>query len=151
VALFALVVSLVVANVSFFNGFLVKTEVDRLCNVIRYLQRCAMVENKNHVLVFDEKNQSYSFDSRTYKLSKQVTFGFLSGAKGPPSKPSKAIDKSITFKDAKIICYSDGIIQSGMVYITDAAKKNMYAISCAVAKVSYVRIYKFNKKWTLLS
>ena len=150
-ALFFLIVYLVFANVSFLNRNVVRAEADKLCNVLRYLQRCAMVSNSNQEIVFDEKNNQYSFEDQTYKLSKKVIFGVSNGVKGPPSLSNKIIKSPITFKGNKLVFTPDGIMSSGTIYLTDEDKNFLYAISVSVAKVSYVRKYLYNHKWILIS
>jgi len=150
-ALFFLIVYLIVANVSFLDRNIVRAEADKLCNVFRYLQRCAMVSNSNHEMIFDEKNNQYSFGDRTYKLSKKVNFGVSDSVKGPPSSPNKIIKSPITFKRNRIIFTPDGIMGSGTIYLTDVDRNFLYAVTVSVAKVSYIRKYLYNCKWILLS
>jgi len=150
-ALFVLIAYLLVANVSFLNRSIVRSEADKLCMICKYLQRCAMAANKKQILHFDELRQEYSFNGVVYRLPGKVNFGYLKGVKGPPSSPKKEISKPITFKSHKIIFYPDGIISSGAVYLTDCDRQYLYSISSAVAQVSYIRKYTYNGKWILIS
>jgi len=151
IALSTLVVYLLVINVSFLNRSLAIAELNRLCSVLRYLQRFAMINDKKQIIEFDEENNKYSFGGFTYRLPNSVIFGTLPGVKGPPSAPKKKIKSSITFKSSKIVFNSDGIIRPGTIYITDVDRECLYAISCSVAQVSYLRKYRYNGKWNLIS
>ena len=149
-ALFALIVSLTVANVSFLNKSTVSAEVDKLYSICRYLQRCAMLSNEKQELIFDEANGRYTFNGCTEELPAQIKFGIIPQIKGPPSSPKRQITSPITFKLSRIIFHPDGIIQPGTVYVTDNNQSCLYALSSSVAHVSYLRKYTYNGKWTLL-
>ena len=149
--LFVLIIYLLIANVSFLNRSIVRSEADKLCMICRYLQRCAMAANKKQVLIFNEATQEYNFNGVVYTLPSKVKFGFLAGIKGPPSSPKKLISKPITFKSNTIVFYPDGIISSGAVYLTDYDRQYLYSISSSVAQVSYIRKYTYNSKWILIS
>ena len=155
IALFCLLIGLVVANVRFLNRYLLRAQVDKLCNTFLYLQRSAITSGEDKILYFDIKDNSYSFEhnfeQKYFKLPKKIQFGVFAHAKGPPSSPSREIKSPITFKGNKVVFHKDGIIDSGTIYITDMRKKYMYAISCSVAQVSYIRKYMYKSKWTPLS
>jgi len=150
-ALFFLIIYLVMANVSFLDRDIVRVEVDKLCNVLRYLQRSAMVSNSKQTISFNEKNGSYRFEGQSHKLAKQVIFGFTSGTKGPPSSPIRLVTSPITFKGNKLVFTPEGIMSSGTIYLTDRERKFLYAVSVSVANVSYIRKYLYDGKWILLS
>lgn len=154
IATLSLIIALLAANINFLNRFILRSEVDKLTSTIIYLQRCAISSGKDQVLEFDIKNKQYKFDTKVCKLPRQVEFGFCFDVKGPPSAPISVIKSPVTFKDNKIIFYSDAIIDSGTVYITDVDKKFMYAISSSVGQASYIRKYVYNfgdtGKWVLI-
>ena len=61
------------------------------------------------------------------------------------------IEKAITFPGYAIHFYPTGIISSGTVYLVDKKKKCMYALSNAVSQVSYLRLYRYDGRWKLIS
>ncbi len=150
-ALIALIMALVGANYSFLNRILVRSEVEKLCVICRYLQNGAVVKNTQQALAFDAANNTYAYNNQHHKLSAQVTFGFLPGTKGPPSSPQAAIKNPITFPKGKITFHPDGIISSGTVYLIDSSQQFMYALSSPISQVSYLRKYQYNKGWKLIS
>jgi hypothetical protein len=136
---------------SFIYRGLVKQEAEKLALVCRYLQHAAMMSNETKTLIFDRKQHCYRYDSCSVKLSNQVEFGVLEGSKGPPSNPTRLIESPISFKNEKIIFYPDGIIQPGTVYLIGKNTQIMYALSCPISQVSYVRIYKYDGSWQCVS
>ncbi|MCK5632977.1 prepilin-type N-terminal cleavage/methylation domain-containing protein [bacterium] len=149
-ALCALVVTLTVVNVSFFNRSFVRSEVDALHMACMYLQQSALTTGKSQTLEIDVEKNCYSFDGRTKKLLSSVVFGASKNLKGPPSSPQKLIASVSTFKKSKIVFSPDGIISSGTIYIADRDKKITYALSSGIAQISHLRKYHYNKKWVLL-
>jgi len=148
ISLFILLVGLIVANISFLNRYLVRAEINKMYNVFRFLQKSAMVSGQDKVLEFDIEKRQYRYGKKIFTLPAQVAFDVVPGAKGPPSGPKKEIRSPVTFKGKKATFKKNGIIGSGTVYITDAGKHIMYAISSSVAQVSYLRKYMYSKKWT---
>lgn len=148
IALSVIFASLIFANISFIHRYLLRAEVDKIFNVCRYLQRCAQISGEKKVLYFDIKNNIYMYDNKMCRLPKRIKFGTIPGVKGPPSSPRKIINSPITFKGNKVVFHPDGIIQSGTVYITDNKNRFLYAVSCSVSQVSYLRKYLYNQTWT---
>lgn len=149
-ALCALVVGLTIVNVSFLDRGIVRSEVDKLYSACMYTQQCALAMGQQYELVFDEQNNSYTFAGKTERLRPPVVFGVVAGAKGPPSSPSKKITKPITFKHKKILFGPTGSISSGTVYLTDAKRNCLYALSNGIAQVSHLRKYSYTGTWKLL-
>lgn len=134
-----------------FDRLIVKTEVDVLYLAIKSLEQKAITSGKPCELVFNEKDNTYTADGIAYHLHSPAIFGILERVAGPPSNPQKIITKSINFPDNKITIYADGVIQAGSIYITDKNKQYLYALTCPVADISYLRRYRYNSRWTLLS
>jgi len=151
VALCALVVTLMVVNVSFLNRSVIRVEVNKLYTACMYVRQCALTTHQEQTLIFNKKNNSYSFDGRVEHLSSSVTFGVIPGAKGPPSSPQKLLSSPITFKKDRIVFYPDGVISSGTVYLTDYQRQSLYALSNGIAQISYLRKYLYTGRWQLMS
>lgn len=149
-AIFCLVITLTFSNVSFLEQSVAHSEIDKLYFVAHYLQRRAQMTNQEQELQFDRFGKSYSFNGRKEMLPQGIEFGTLPGIKGPPSSALHAITNPITFKGEKIIFHPQAIMQSGTVYLIHKKSQNMYALSCAVAQVSFLRKYRYDKRWILM-
>lgn len=150
VALFTLVVTLGMMQLSFLDDTIAHAEVDKLATVCSYLQQKAIATDKDQVLVCDEQKNKYSDGKMNEILSSRISFGYLPNVLGSPGSPSHKITKAITFADSSIHFYPTGIISAGTVYLADKNKKTMYALSNAVSQVSYLRLYRYDKGWKLL-
>src|SRR6266404_3269859 len=139
IALFALVVTLGMMQLSFLDGTIAHAEVDKLTVVCSYLQQKAITTDKDQVLVCDEQKNKYSDGRMNEALSSRISFGYLPNVLGSPGSPSRTITKAITFADSSIHFYPTGTISSGTLYLTDKNKNIMYALSNAVSQVSYLR------------
>lgn len=149
-ALLVLLVTLSFQFADVYNRCFVRAEVEKLHSLCLYLQRKARIENSAQYLAFDTSNNSYQSDSIKHKLTNGVIFGFIEDVKGPPSAPLYSISNSVTFKESKIVFHPDGTIGAGTIYLTDRRKSCLYALTSGIAQVSHLRVYKFDKKWTLV-
>ncbi len=142
-----IIIGLAASNLSFLNRYLVATETEKLYATCLYMQRLAMVSGQEQQLIFDVGAQTYVYGATQQKLPVGVTFGFIPGIKGPPSAPLAPIRSAVTFPGSKISFYPNGLIQAGTVYLSDQHATCMYAISCPVSQVSYVRRYRYADGW----
>lgn len=130
---------------------LVRNELDTLYMVFVKLQQRARFEHKPIELVFDVSQNSYTYLNTSEKLAPGIVFGVLSGVHGPPSQPVHPIHNPVTFPRQRVIFFPDGKIQPGTVYLTNTAHTVLYALSCPISQISYIRRYIFDQKWALLS
>ncbi len=138
------------AWVSVFDRFMVRLELDTLYTHCMRLQQEAQLTGQTKELIFDRVRQRYQIGQKQYVLSSHVRFAERAEVQGPPSQ-SRGHQLGITFVKNKMIFYPDGIISSGTVYLTDKAKKYLYALSVGVSQVSYVRKYVYQNGWVLLT
>lgn len=150
IALMAILITVLGANVSFIDRLMVKTEVEKLFLVCRALQQEAISCNEQKTLVFDEINQTYCYGSTVEKLNRGVCFGVLPAVKGPPASPTHELTKAVTFIGNRIVFSPDGIIQPGSVYLISKDKQSLYALSSPVSQVSFVRMYYYDRSWCCL-
>ena len=150
IGLVALLALLTTANLTFFDRIIVRSEIEKLHTICRYLQRCAIAENKTHYLVFDLENNKYCYQQHQEQLPQHVAFGFLPGTHGPPALANRLIRKAVTFQGDRITFYPSGIISAGTLYLTDRTQQTMYALSNAVSQVSFLRMYHYSGKWKLM-
>ncbi|MFA6066221.1 MAG: hypothetical protein WC707_03495 [Candidatus Babeliaceae bacterium] len=136
---------------SFFDRLLVRMELDALYSLYAMLQQRALLHNREQCLYFDDKTNSYRYDNVIRTCGRGVCFGVQKGVLGPPSSPAHEIRDAIMFDKHVCIFYPDGKIQSGSIYLTNAARDVSYALTCPVAAVSYVRMYAYDQGWLLLS
>lgn len=150
-ALFALIYSFAFYTTTFFNGMLARFELHNIVMSCRALQWQAISSNQPQTLQFDQAAHSYTAAGATHKLCKQLEFGAQKGVKGPPSSPTHAITKPITFSDNQITAAPTGVLSSGTVYVQDTTRGNSYALTNAVSAVSQLRLYRWEKnKWKSL-
>lgn len=149
--LIAILAFLVGSSSAFLTRMMVRAELEHLYTVCYYLQRRAMMLNKSQVLTLNSARNSYSTPDRSYNLPSHVQFGASSGAKGPPSAPEHVISNPITFQDNTIVFHPDGVIKPGALYLTDTSRQCTYALSSAVAQVSYLRKYQYTGSWQIIS
>lgn len=151
IALLLILATLVGAHVSFLNRLVLRSELELLCNTCFYMQRRALMLNRQQTIYLYPEKNCYAIEGRTFTLPSHVVFGFLPGAKGPPSAPEHLIEQPITFKNNCITFYPDGTISAGALYLADSAKQWGYALSCPVSAVSYLRKYQYNGTWQHMS
>jgi prepilin-type N-terminal cleavage/methylation domain-containing protein len=149
-ALFALIATLGMIQLSFLDSTIVHAEVDKLATTCSYLQQKAIASNSDQLLVCDTEKNKYRGDNVNETLSSRVCFGFLPNVLGSPGCRSRVINKAVTFADSSIHFYPTGVISAGTAYLTDKNKKTMYALSNAVSQVSYLRLYRYDGKWKLI-
>jgi Tfp pilus assembly protein FimT len=138
----------------FIQRFVLRSETDKLFTVFSFLQQKAIASNQEQQLYFDVGKNVYSYQGKAggnvvCALPKPVMFGFFQHAKGPPSRSSKKINASVTFKKTEkgkriIRFFADGTMSSGTVYLVDKDKMYMYAVTISVAQVSFVRMYRYD-------
>lgn len=135
------------------NSFL-KLELDKIYIISVYLQKKAILEQKDQILILDIEKNSYKFGNIKYKLGKNVVFGIKQNLLGAPGSPNRIIKKPVSFKNNRIIFYKDGIISAGSLYLTNFNKSIVYSLTCSVATINYLRKYKLNNNlsnWILIN
>lgn len=135
-------------------------DIDKLFLVCSYLQQKAISCHEPQVLSFNYAARSYSYPGLHGKavrvfFSSGVYYGFMPGTLGAPGDPKKIIKKFSTFKlpmsKHGIIFFHNGSATSGTVYLVDATKKLMGALTCSLSEVSYIRKYRYKYgKWVAL-
>ena len=145
--LIALLVTLSGTQTSFLDRMVLRNELEQLYTTCSYLQRSAIATNKKQQLTFDIPRNRYRYHQTEHALSTRIRFGTAAGVKGPPGDPKQLINNPISFKNNTITFHPDGVIEPGTVYITDSKQQYTYALSCAVAQVSYLRKYQYTGKW----
>src|SRR5579872_64404 len=147
VALLGLMMFLTGAQSLFLHRLLVRTELEHLYTTCYYLQRKAMITQQPQKLILQPDTNSYSYNGTCYSLPTHVRFGCPDGAQGPPAHPATVITKPITFINNAISFAPSGVMQAGTAYLIDRNGIHGYALSCAVAQVSYLRKYQYNGQW----
>lgn len=109
-----------------------------------------MIAQKPQKLTFEPDKKSYRYGMMRHYLPTHVCFGYPDSAHGPPAYPEKLITNPITFKNNILSFAPTGVLQAGTVYLCDKTHMHAYALTCAVAQVSYLRKYQYNEKWELV-
>lgn len=150
-ALIVLIAGLSISLLSTTDNLYVRLEIEKLYTYALYLQRTALINKEEQKLIFNIEHNSYLAGNREHSLYKKIRFGFIEGAYGPPYAQTDLLQKPISFKNNTIIFYPDGTISSGVVYLTNIDKSIGYALSSGVSAISYLRCYKYDKKWVLIN
>jgi len=115
-----------------------------------HLQRTAMVTHKNQTLIFDTVRNTYTYNGHEERLCSYARFDTIKNLKGPPSAPTTAITKPITFINNKITFTPNGILQPGTIYLADSKKHCQYALTIPVSQISFLRRYRYDTSWHYL-
>ena len=108
------------------------------------MQQSAMTSGISKILHIDRERNEYTFFNEKVSLSSFVRFGYLKGAKGPPSDPTKLINFPITFDGGDVVFYPDGKIRPGAVYLIDEQEQVCYALTVPIAHTSSIYKYRYN-------
>lgn len=137
-----------------------RAELGLLALTIRTEQQTALLTGTEREVVFCCNNQaaapqgvaadSYRTRVQLHTLARGVTFGAPPGALGSPADPCKPITKPITFVNNKLICYPQGTIQAGTIYLAAPAYGQYYALTSSVAQHAFLRLYQYRLNWILL-
>ena len=149
IAIACLLSALVLFNARALRTSTIHAELSLSHTRIHTLQQKAIVTGVVQTMRFMPEQHAYLWQEQTYTLPKDLQFGVRNGVMGPPSHPTTAITHPVTFTQNILACYPDGIIKSGTIYLIDA-RKQLYALSCGVADVSFLRKYRYDGKWKLL-
>lgn len=151
VTLCALIAHVTITYFYTFDSCIVRSELMYLrmfCQKIRY---DAISTGQEQIVTIDPLVHSYYSPYYKHVFPPAVRFGVMDNALGPPSSPQQPINSLCTFNNNKIHFYADGTISSGIIYIVDRNKKVGYALSNGVGAVSYLRLYRYDKKkWICL-
>lgn len=151
VSLCMLLACISLVNVSSFQKSMIVAEMQLFCSACNALQQQAIATNTIQELTIDVVNHTYSCNGHEHALAKGVYFDVALNAYGPPSAPHKLLDRPITFSENKILFYPEGMMSAGMACFTNSSHSLLYAISSAVAHVSFLRRYSYDRSWRLIS
>lgn len=140
-----------VMSFRFLEKTTVHTELNLLCAACNYLQQQAIALREIQELELDALEGSYTFNGHQHTLAKGVYFDVALNAFGPPSAPYKLLEKPITFKENKILFYPEGMMSAGMICLTNSNRTMLYALSSAVAHVSFLRRYRYEGRWCTIN
>lgn len=126
---------------NFLNIHALASETEKLYLTMLHQQRSANLTNQTKEVEFRE--DGYRANNQFHKLPKNVRFGFLKDAKGPPSAPTKIITKAITFTKGSATFYPDNKISAGTIYLVDRENKFMYAVTVPISEIPHIRKYKY--------
>lgn len=132
---------------------LLRFELEKLYSGVMYAQRKAIVTGQEQAVIIDIPNKSYYIDGGKHKLLAGIMYGSPQNAWGPPAHPVYQIDKSVTFKECTIICYPDGTLNAGTIYLKDVRSRYFVALTSGITPIVYLRMYRYdtkNKKWHLI-
>jgi prepilin-type N-terminal cleavage/methylation domain-containing protein len=132
-------------------------ELEELCLCAQYT---ALASNKAQRVAIDVTEKTCRLTtctpSWTVTLPSDLSFGWLTEAKGPPGNPRDKITQPVTFpfenSQYSILFQQNGVISPGTIYLCDKDKTLMGALTCGISQVSYVRKYIYRKnQWLLMT
>lgn len=147
-ALLLIIVALSIPHIGFLQKHVVRSEIEKIRTFFHYVQHKAIASNTDQTVYLHENGYVYGGTHTAFAACIQL--GALPGVYGPPAHPTHAITKPHTFKGNSIIFYRDGTIQPGSLYIQETARACMYALTIPVGEISYIRTYRYEKKWELV-
>ncbi|RTL04287.1 hypothetical protein EKK58_10790 [Candidatus Dependentiae bacterium] len=149
VGLISLLAGLSFPLIGVLDRVLLRLEIDLLVNTIEAQRAMAVIDNKDIVITFDSKSNSYIVDSTTHVFSQSVSFLYPPNGYGPPSAPTESIQKPISFLHNQLVCFSNGAMSSGVVYIGSKKNSYFYALSSSIGEWGVLRLYLYgNNRWT---
>ena len=148
-AIFTLFTSLIMLNLNHLNNSQIYQELSLFQAHMQSLQQQAVAQGVQKEMKFALADNTYEWLGHSHALSKHIRFGIQHNIKGPPSNPTHTLTSPCTFADNAVIFYPDGIIRPGTVYLIDSGNR-LFALSCAVSSVSFLRKYRYDGKWKLL-
>lgn len=152
VTLVAAIAGITAGAYSFLQRIGTQLALEKLYSACRYVQQYAQATGMQQELTFDVAHNSYQAVMCKEQLPQGVVFGTVPGVQGPPAHPTAELTRPVTFAGNRIVCAPTGVVQAGAVYLTDARKTTLYALSCSVAQVSYLRKYRYDHNaWHLLA
>lgn len=136
-----------------FDEYAVYQEIYKLRYLLLCMQHQSRLDNKVKNITFYPAEARYvSDEKKSYSCGNDVVFGFQTGLLGPPSRPTKVLTHAVTFPNATMHSYTDGVLDSGIIYMTNKHKSVTYALTTAVGSESLCRIYQWtNGAWQLLT
>ena len=143
-SILAFVLTLSLKLSSAYHSLSARAELNRLQTVITYLRRKAIITQQSATITFHQ--DGYTAD-RTWHLSSGVEFGSIPGVKGPPSDPKKPLSSAITFCNNRLELFPDGSVSAGAIYMTDASRSCLYALTSDASAFSGIRCYRYREKW----
>lgn len=134
-------------------------ELQMLQASLHYLQQKAIAQNKVLDITFSTSRNEYFYkEGKTYvahRLTKPVSFGFIQGAKGPPSRPTSKLKTPFSFEGQRgqtLYAFPNGKLSSGTIYFTNLEKTIMGALTIPPHQYAHIRLYEYKRNtWHLLS
>jgi prepilin-type N-terminal cleavage/methylation domain-containing protein len=150
-ALCVLLATIAHSSMGHLHRLVARIELAKLHTICHYQKQRAMVTNTVQTITFHPHTNSYTYGTTHEHLPASLAFGTAPGTLGPPSNPKTVIANPITFTNNNIEFHPTGSIKAGAVYLLDHNTKQMYALSCPIAHVCYIRLYENSGSWRLIA
>lgn len=151
VAIVGVLMSLAMVNLSFLDRLIVRSELQALYATCCYAQQVAQAHQAPCTIVCDAVRHTYTCNGHVRALPASIMFGTKPGVYGPPSTPTTLVGNPITFSNATIRAAESGVLSAGTIYMVDKNKRYQYALSCSVSQVSYIRCYRYDNGFHILT
>lgn len=112
-----------IATYRMFDHLITQSDLFSLVIFCQKVHADALANYKKNVIKFDLIHNTYQTEKTIISLSRQTNFGAPCDSLGPPSSPINKITQPITFQNNTLICYPDGHMNAGIIYLTSTDKK----------------------------
>jgi len=150
-ALILVIITLATPQFLFLKRQMVHSEIQKLIAEFFYHRAYAMATHQDLMLTVDPGRGTYGTQERMLSLASGVQFGFLPQLLGPPSQPTRLIDKAVSFLHNRINFYADGTMSSGTIYLLDSQNRRCYAVTIPAGQAPFIRSYEYQDRWVLIS
>lgn len=146
-----IITSATISGISWFNRLILNAEICHLQSVCFYLQKKALRHHYTQTLTINPSNNRYHYDNTENLLSPQIQFGSIPHIKGPPAHPTHLITTPCTFAHNTLSFYPNGTACAGTLYMTNNTHTIQSALTIGVSPITYIRTYRYNGHWKLIS
>lgn len=143
ITVIVIIYAIAIPALSYVNKTMLNLELENIYTLFTYLKQKSITSNQAHKLVFNVKQNSYTYQINNKKVLRKLPYNLkieiLEKSFGPPSKKTGPLNKPVTFVNNTVIFYSDGKISPGSLYLKSG--NNMVAITCPISQIAYIRKY----------
>jgi hypothetical protein len=132
------------------NTLLTRLELTLLSIAIRGARQKALLLDSDQKIIFYPDGSGYYNNYTHHRFATGISLIAPPNALGPPTAPHHAITQPITFPHDTIICYKNGSIQSGSIYLGHKKAHCFYALTSGIAQIPFLRLYKYRLNWISL-
>jgi hypothetical protein len=128
-----------------------QSELDRIVALLYSARAHALAQARVITLQANKPSHCIIYKERTHFLSPGILFQTIPHMMGPPSRPINSVLEPISFDNGTILIGPSGTGNAGTLYLKHAHDSRIYAVTVGVGSVPFLRKYRYNGIWQLLS